>query len=211
MPSSFPSTPAPRATPLQLPAKFLHVTSITSSSPLHCLGCSSGLHSLSLEPCLWSPHRESLRSLTRQLRGKESVCQHRRQRCGFDPGLGGFPWSRKWQPVPVFLPGKFHAQRSLADYSPLGRKELDRTAQTPPPTHTHPVSLPTGGCQVCTCLCPAQCPSVAPPACKEKATSLVWLQICLISLLLFCSVISPPSPLVFNFKTVTSHAPWCVP
>ena len=49
------------------------------------------------------------------------------------PGLGRFPWSRKWQPAPVFLPGKFHGQRSLADYSPLGRKELDRTAHT----HTH--------------------------------------------------------------------------
>ena len=24
------------------------------------------------------------------------------------------PWKRKWQPIPVFLPGKFHAQRSLA-------------------------------------------------------------------------------------------------
>ena len=47
------------------------------------------------------------------------------------PGLGRFPWSRKWQPAPVFLPGKFHGQRSLADYSPLGRKELDRIAHTP--------------------------------------------------------------------------------
>ena len=26
-------------------------------------------------------------------------------------------WSRKWQPTPVFLPGKFHGQRSLAGYS----------------------------------------------------------------------------------------------
>jgi len=28
------------------------------------------------------------------------------------------PWSRKWQPTPVFLPGKFHEQKSLAGYSP---------------------------------------------------------------------------------------------
>ena len=27
-------------------------------------------------------------------------------------------WRRKWQPTPVFLPGKSHAQRSLAGYSP---------------------------------------------------------------------------------------------
>ena len=24
------------------------------------------------------------------------------------------PWSRKWQPTPVFLPGKFHGQRMEA-------------------------------------------------------------------------------------------------
>ena len=28
---------------------------------------------------------------------------------------------------PVFLPGKFHGQRSLVGYSPWGRKELDMT------------------------------------------------------------------------------------
>ena len=29
-------------------------------------------------------------------------------------------WRRKWQPTPVFLPGKPHGQRRLADYSPWG-------------------------------------------------------------------------------------------
>ena len=29
-------------------------------------------------------------------------------------------WRRKWQPTPVFLPGKVHGQRSLADYSAWG-------------------------------------------------------------------------------------------
>ena len=37
------------------------------------------------------------------------------------------PWRRKWQPTPVFLPGKFHGQRSLAGYSPQGHEESDRT------------------------------------------------------------------------------------
>ena len=32
-------------------------------------------------------------------------------------------WRRKWQPTPVFLPGKSHGQRSLVGYSPRGRKE----------------------------------------------------------------------------------------
>ena len=32
-----------------------------------------------------------------------------------------------WEPTLVFLPGEFHGQRSLAGYSPRGRKELDVT------------------------------------------------------------------------------------
>ena len=37
---------------------------------------------------------------------------------------------RKWQPTPVFLPGKSHGQRSLVCYSPLGHMELDMTEDT---------------------------------------------------------------------------------
>ena len=40
---------------------------------------------------------------------------------------GKIPWRRKWQPTPVFLPGQSHGQRSLAGYSPRGRKESDTT------------------------------------------------------------------------------------
>ena len=36
------------------------------------------------------------------------------KRCRFDPWVGKIPWRRKWQPTPVFLPGKSHGQRSLA-------------------------------------------------------------------------------------------------
>ena len=39
------------------------------------------------------------------------------------------PWSRKWQPTPVFLPGKSQGLRSLVGYAPWGRKELDTTEQ----------------------------------------------------------------------------------
>ena len=35
--------------------------------------------------------------------------------------------TQKWQPTPVFLPGKSHRQRSLVGYSPWGGKELDMT------------------------------------------------------------------------------------
>ena len=34
------------------------------------------------------------------------------------------------QPTPVFLPGESHGQRSLAGYSPQGRKESDTTEVT---------------------------------------------------------------------------------
>ena len=33
------------------------------------------------------------------------------------PELGKILWRRKWQPIPVLLPGKSHRQRSLASYS----------------------------------------------------------------------------------------------
>ena len=38
-------------------------------------------------------------------------------------------WRRKWQPTPIFLPGKSYRQRSLADYSLWGWKESDTTEQ----------------------------------------------------------------------------------
>ena len=40
------------------------------------------------------------------------------------------PWRRKWQPTPVFLPGKSNGQRSLAVYSPWGCKASDMTQMT---------------------------------------------------------------------------------
>ena len=52
----------------------------------------------------------------------ESTCQCRRHQ--FDPWVWKMPWRRKWQPTPVLLPGKSHGQRSLASYSPWGRKRV---------------------------------------------------------------------------------------
>ena len=53
----------------------------------------------------------------------------------------------EWQPTPVFLPGKFHGQRSLVGCSPQGHKESDTTehthtrarAHTHTHTHTHTI------------------------------------------------------------------------
>ena len=48
--------------------------------------------------------------------GKESACNAGRP--GFDPWVRKIPWRKEWLPTPLFLPGEFHGQRSLADYSP---------------------------------------------------------------------------------------------
>ena len=52
---------------------------------------------------------------------------------GFDPWVGKTPWSRKWQPTPVFLPEESHGWRSLVGYSPWAHKESDMTKRL----HTH--------------------------------------------------------------------------
>ena len=56
-----------------------------------------------------------LYGLSRWLTGKEAFCRCRR--CGFNPQIGKIPWRRRWQPTPVFLPGKSQGQRSLVGYS----------------------------------------------------------------------------------------------
>ena len=77
--------------------------------------------------------------------GKEPTCQCiRHKRPGFDPWVRKILWRRKWQPAPLFLPGKSRGQRSLAGYSPWGRKKCDTTE------HTHKQ-------QQCICLCVCVC------------------------------------------------------
>ena len=51
--------------------------------------------------------------------------------------VGKMPWRRKWQPTPLFFPGKSHGQRSLMSHSPWGHKELNTTEQA----HTHTLNL----------------------------------------------------------------------
>ena len=61
--------------------------------------------------------------------GKESACQCRRcQRFRFDPWIRKIPWSRKWQPTSVFLPGKSHAQRSLVTVHGIAESDTNKFA-----------------------------------------------------------------------------------
>ena len=57
--------------------------------------------------------------------GKESACQCRRP--GFVPWVRKIPRRRKWQPIPVFLPGQYHGQRCLESYTSWDCKELVTT------------------------------------------------------------------------------------
>ena len=58
--------------------------------------------------------------------GKENSC-NAGDLPGFNPSVRKIPWRREWLPTSAFSPGEFHGQRSLADYSPWGHKELDTT------------------------------------------------------------------------------------
>ena len=63
--------------------------------------------------------------LARWLSGNESACQCKRHK--FDLWVGKIPLEKGMGTYLVFLPGKFHEQRSLAGYSPWGHKELEMT------------------------------------------------------------------------------------
>ena len=54
---------------------------------------------------------------------------------GLIPGLGRFPWSKKWQSTLVVLPG----QRSLAGYSPWDHKRVGHDLATKQQKQ-HPIS-----------------------------------------------------------------------
>ena len=80
----------------------------------------------------------------------DSLCRSQRRRLRFR--VRKVSWRRKWQPTPVFFPGKSHGQRSLAGYSPWGHKGSDMTEQLSNkephavmskvlPTHGQPLNL----------------------------------------------------------------------
>ena len=62
------------------------------------------------------------------LSGKESACDT--EDVSSIPGLGSSPGEGKWQPTPVFLPGKSQGWNSLVGYSPWGRKRVGHDLAT---------------------------------------------------------------------------------
>ena len=77
---------------------------------------------------------------------KKPICQCRS--CKLDPWFGKIPGRRKWQPTPVYLPGKSHGQRSLVGYNPWGHKRVRQ-------------DLGTKQQHVCMCVYSVQFSSVA--------------------------------------------------
>ena len=73
--------------------------------------------------------------------GKESVYQGKRHR--FDSCIRQIPWRRKWQPTPVFLPGKYHGWGPWQ--ATWGLKESDTTEHVRTYTHTHTHTHTTSG------------------------------------------------------------------
>ena len=69
-------------------------------------------------------------------REKNPPAKQETQEMGFNPWVGKIPWRRKWQPTPVFLPGKSHGQRSLVGYHPWGHKESDMPEHANSHIHT---------------------------------------------------------------------------
>ena len=60
----------------------------------------------------------------RWCRGKEFTRQCRRHtKCQFFPCIWKVSWSSKWQPIPVFWPGKFYGQSSLVGQRSWGSQK----------------------------------------------------------------------------------------
>ena len=75
--------------------------------------------------CIVSTSKEIILGIMRRVYNREGFPDGSvAKKCGFSPWVGKILWRRRWQPTPVFLPGKSHGQRSLA--SSMGFMELQR-------------------------------------------------------------------------------------
>ena len=82
--------------------------------------------------------------VTQWLKKKKITCQCRRhKRCRFNPWVRKMPWSRKWQPTPIFFPGKFHGHRAWwATIHGIANIWTQLSTCTHTHTHTHIILKP---------------------------------------------------------------------
>ena len=120
--------------------------------------------------------------------GKASTCQRRGRR--FDPCVGKVSWRRKWQPTPVFLPGKSHGRRSLAGCRLQGRKRGGHCLVTKQQEQTGYLKVKSGFCKTC-------CWSIAALRCAVRfCCRAKWIS---------CTYASFPSALDFLAVWVTAE------
>ena len=113
---------------------WISVVSDCSGPTLYCLATLSNSSqtwsSLTIE-CgkpqrMCSVHRSPIDFLLAQMVSLRSPNCHKMH----ETWVEKIPWRRKWQPTPVFLPGESHGRRTLAGYSPWGRKETQQSNWT---------------------------------------------------------------------------------
>ena len=61
------------------------------------------------------------------LKKKKQKTAFQCKRHEFDPWVGEIPWRRKWQPSPVFLPGKIPQTEEPGELQSMESQELDMT------------------------------------------------------------------------------------
>ena len=111
--------------PLWSSLPFLNTPRSCLPQILHFVPSTLVLFLYNLHICIILEFSLNTRGLPWWFSGKDSACPCRRR--GFDPWVGKILWRRKWQPTPVFLPGKYHGQRNLAGCSPWDCKESSMT------------------------------------------------------------------------------------
>ena len=75
--------------------------------------------------CVCSHLADILVIIAQGLHGSDGKKAASIQETEFNLWVGKIPWRKEWQSTPIFLPGEFHGQRSLAVYSLRGCKESD--------------------------------------------------------------------------------------
>ena len=118
----------------QVPGGFIHVPAAENNDGLYSLtvGQMPGLALSTLQESVQSPHPTFPVRWTAVLplgfpggTVAENHLSYRRH--WFAPSLRKMPWGRKWQPTQYSCLGNPMDKRSLASYSPWGRKEWDTT------------------------------------------------------------------------------------
>ena len=95
---------------------------------LNILGKNSSVERMPAWKCWWTIKKKTGLWIALELMAQTEKNLPVMQETRFDPWVRKIPLRKEWLPTPVFLPGEFHGQRSLVDYSG-GSKVLDMTDQ----------------------------------------------------------------------------------